>query len=144
VRDLADLVNEYMGERQDQKQFLKQLVRAVMGNHKQLLMQMMRKATKREGAGKEDDYLQKLKKNVSEAAFFNLAIESKKAYPRRSMRKEDLELRDREIQTEDFNFIDFDSLGVETGELYMFERKSKRMRKLVVEIDQEQSVKRIL
>lgn len=45
------------------------------------------------------------------------------------------DLKDADIQTEDFNFINYDSLAVETAEIYMFERVSRKLRKMIVEID---------
>ena len=44
---------------------------------------------------------------------------------------------DIEMQTEDFQFIDYDGMSVETGELYMFDRVSKKMRKIIIEKDPE-------
>ena len=43
--------------------------------------------------------------------------------------------KDMNIQTEDFNFIDYDALQIETGEIYMYDRISRRMRKLIIETD---------
>jgi hypothetical protein len=39
------------------------------------------------------------------------------------------------IQTEDFNFIDYNAMTIENAEIYMFDRVSKNMRKLIVETD---------
>lgn len=43
--------------------------------------------------------------------------------------------REAAVQTEDFHFIDFEAIGVETGEIYMYERISRKLRKIVVEVD---------
>ena len=44
---------------------------------------------------------------------------------------------DVEMQTEDFHFIDYDGMSVEIGEVYMFDRVSKKMRKIIIEKDPE-------
>ena len=43
--------------------------------------------------------------------------------------------RDTEMQTEDFNFIDYDQLAVETAEIYMYDRLSRKLKKIIVETD---------
>eukprot|EP00347_Sterkiella_histriomuscorum_P020606 403337169 len=43
--------------------------------------------------------------------------------------------KDADTQTEDFNFIDYDQLAVETAQIYMFDRVSRKLKKIVVEVD---------
>eukprot|EP00347_Sterkiella_histriomuscorum_P015973 403354987 len=43
--------------------------------------------------------------------------------------------QDADTQTEDFNFIDYDQLAVETAQIYMFDRVSRKLKKIVVEVD---------
>jgi len=47
--------------------------------------------------------------------------------------KDMIDVRDEEVQTEDFNFIEYNSLTIQNAEIYMFDRVSKKMRKMVVE-----------
>lgn len=47
----------------------------------------------------------------------------------------EIEVRECGAQTEDFNFIDYDALMIQNAEVYMFERVSRKMRKIIVETD---------
>jgi hypothetical protein len=47
----------------------------------------------------------------------------------------EIELKEVEMQTEDFNFIDYDALTIQNAEIYMFDRVSRKMRKIIVEQD---------
>lgn len=78
-----------------------------------------------------------LREDIRPSKFMQLAQVRKQQQSsvNRAFKEGETTCREVEIQTEDFNFIDYESLTVQNAEIYMFDRISRKMKKIIVETD---------